>query len=184
VNDCSRQADSQGTSTVIRGDDLKAMLSSVSTEPAFGAPDSFRFRFVKDALAICFHRAQEVEHNAGKLVGRGCNRPGPAELARDASEQLAKIVLSAHAGAVATRLRTPRLLVKSTLPPLIFFSGQSPSQDANAEAFRNRETSVSISHKMVWAVIAPIPGTFVRSTPKMRNSSPRRSNVFGSYRRL
>ena len=28
--------------------------------------------------------------------------------------------------AVATRLRTRRLLVKSTLPPLIFLSGQSP----------------------------------------------------------
>jgi hypothetical protein len=44
--------------------------------------------------------------------------------------------------AVATRLRTRRLLVKSAFPPLIFFSGQSPSHDAKAEAFRNRETSV------------------------------------------
>jgi hypothetical protein len=67
--------------------------------------------------------------------------------------------------AVATRLRTRRLLVKSTLPPLTFFSGQSPSQDANAEAFRNRDTSVPISHRIVCAVIALIPGTFVRSTP-------------------
>src|SRR5271157_2227844 len=50
--------------------------------------------------------------------------------------------------AVATRLRTRRLLVKSTLPPLTFFSGQSPSQDAKAEAFRNRETSVPISHRL------------------------------------
>ena len=85
--------------------------------------------------------------------------------------------------AVATRFRTRQLLVKSTLPPLTFFSGQSPSQDAKAEAFRNRETSVPISHRIVCAVIALIPGTFVRSTPKMRYSSPRRSKVFGSYRR-
>jgi len=47
--------------------------------------------------------------------------------------------------AVATRLRTRWLLVKSTFTPLIFLSGQSPSQDAKAEALRNRETSVSIS---------------------------------------
>jgi hypothetical protein len=49
--------------------------------------------------------------------------------------------------AVATRLRTRRLLVKSTLPPLTFFSGQRPSQDA--KAFRNRETSVPISHRPI-----------------------------------
>src|ERR1700739_3793513 len=67
--------------------------------------------------------------------------------------------------AVATRLRTRRLFVNSTLPPLIFFSGQSPSHDAKAEAFRNRETSVPISHKMVWAVIA-----LIVSTPLIRGS--------------
>jgi hypothetical protein len=33
----------------------------------------------------------------------------------------------------------------STLPLLILFSGHSPSQDAKAEAFRNRDTSVPIS---------------------------------------
>jgi hypothetical protein len=70
--------------------------------------------------------------------------------------------------AVATGLVTRRLLVQSTLPPLILFSGQSPDQDAKAEALRNRDTSVPISHRMVWAVIALMPGRLVRSTPKIR----------------
>src|ERR1035438_9925487 len=64
----------------------------------------------------------------------------------------------------------------------ILFSGQSPNQDAKAEALRNRDTSVPISDRMVWAVIALMPGTLVRSTPKIRYSSWRRSNAFGSYR--
>lgn len=50
---------------------------------------------------------------------------------------------------VATRLRTRRHLVNSTLPPLIFFSGQSSSQGAKAEAFRSREASVPVSHRIV-----------------------------------
>src|SRR3954470_1930434 len=75
-------------------------------------------------------------------------------------------------------LRTRLLFLPSTLPPLIL-SGDKPNQDANAEAFRNRDTSVPMSHKMVWAVMALIPGTLVRSTPKMRYSSALRSNDLG-----
>jgi hypothetical protein len=69
---------------------------------------------------------------------------------------------------MATRLRTRLLLVKRTFPPLIFFSGHRPSQEANAEALRKRETLVPTSQRIVWAVIALMPGTFVRSTPKIR----------------
>ena len=46
----------------------------------------------------------------------------------------------------------------------------------------NRDTSVAISPRMLWAVIALRPGTLVRSTPRIRFGSPRKSNVFGSYR--
>jgi hypothetical protein len=42
---------------------------------------------------------------------------------------------------MATRFFTFRVLVESTLPPLIRLSGQSPSQEAKAEALRNRLTS-------------------------------------------
>jgi hypothetical protein len=54
------------------------------------------------------------------------------------------------------------------LPSADLFFGHSPSQEANAEALRKRERSVPTSHKMVWAVTALIPGTFVRSTPNTR----------------
>src|ERR1019366_9251622 len=84
--------------------------------------------------------------------------------------------------AVATRLLTRRLFEYSTLARLILFSGQSPNPDAKAEALRTRDTSAPISHRRVWAVMALMPGTLVRSTPKIRYSSWRRSNVFGSYR--
>jgi hypothetical protein len=73
--------------------------------------------------------------------------------------------------------------MKSTSPPLMLVLRQTPNQDAKAEALRNRDTAVAIWHTMVWAVIALLPGTLLRSTPRIRFSSPRRSNVFGSYRR-
>ncbi len=46
--------------------------------------------------------------------------------------------------------------------------GDRPSQEAKAEALRKLETSVPTSQRIVWAVIALMPGTFVRSTPKIR----------------
>ena len=78
-----------------------------------------------------------------------------AELARDAPEELSQVVfgmverLSTHAEGDGNSAAKRLLFVFKTLPPLIFFSGHKPNQDANAEAFRNCDISVPISHKMV-----------------------------------
>lgn len=46
---------------------------------------------------------------------------------------------------MAARFFTLRVLHDRTLPPLTRFSGQRPSQEAKADAFRNRLTSGPIS---------------------------------------
>ena len=74
--------------------------------------------------------------------------------------------------AMAARFLTLRERVERTLPPLTCFSGHRPSQEAKAEALRKRETSGPTSIMMVCAVMALMPGTSVRSTPAIRNSSP------------
>jgi hypothetical protein len=130
-------------------------LGSLFAKPIFSVPADFLFRLVKDALVVSLLCAQQVEHDASKFVGRGSSRLGFAEPPRDAPEELTQIVfgvmqgLSAHAESSRNPASDTSALVKSTFPPLIFFSRQSPSHDAKAEAFRNRETSVPISHKMV-----------------------------------
>ena len=87
-------ADSQGTSTVLCGDDLKSKLGSLPAEPILRTPDGVSFRLVKDALVVGLLCAQQVVNDSGQFVRRGCDRLGSAELARDASEELAEIVFS------------------------------------------------------------------------------------------
>jgi hypothetical protein len=213
-----RYADSQGTSTVVCGDDLKSKLGSLPAQPIFGTPDSVSFSLVEDILAVGLLCTQQVEEDASEFVGCGSDRLGFAQLACDAPKELTQIVLrmmqglSAHAqgGRYAAsntaalgeqhltagvkssedtiakslegdyrpehlfalrqsleafryyqqlvleadreiQLQLAELKTAATAQPttLIFFSGQSPSQDAKADAFRNRETSVPISHRMV-----------------------------------
>ena len=87
-----READSQGTSTVLCGDDLKSELGGLPTEPVFGTPDHVGFRLVKNTFGVSLLCAQQVEHDASKFVGCGCNRLGPAELTGDSAEEFAQIV--------------------------------------------------------------------------------------------
>jgi hypothetical protein len=62
---------SQGTSSVLRGDDLKSEPSSLPTEPVLGASEGVLFSLVKDALVVGLPCAQQMEHYPCKLVGRG-----------------------------------------------------------------------------------------------------------------
>lgn len=82
-------ADSQGTSTVLRGDDLKSELGSLSAKSILCAAEGFFFSFVEDTLVVGLLRGQQVKNNASKFVGRGRNRLRPAEFAGDAAEEFA-----------------------------------------------------------------------------------------------
>ena len=70
--------------------------------------------------------------------------------------------------AVAARFLTLRVLTDNTLPPLTRLSGQSPSPEVNSGPLAKREKSGPISAKRVYVVRKLIPGTLVRSTPKIR----------------
>ena len=52
LTDWGTLADSQGTSTVLCGDDLKSKLGSLPAEPILRTPDGVSFRLVKDALVV------------------------------------------------------------------------------------------------------------------------------------
>jgi hypothetical protein len=61
-------ADSQGTSTVLCGDDLKSKLGSLPAQPILRTPDGVFFRLVKDALVVCLLCAS----TGGKRFGPVC----------------------------------------------------------------------------------------------------------------
>jgi hypothetical protein len=67
-------------------------LGGMPAQPILGAPDGVSFRLVKDTLVVGLLCAQQMEENASKLVGRGCNRLGPAEFAGDTAEEFTEIV--------------------------------------------------------------------------------------------
>src|SRR5487761_1174722 len=58
-------ADSQGTSIVLCGDDLKSKLSGLLAQPIFRAADGVSFRLVKDALVVGLLCAQQVVNDSG-----------------------------------------------------------------------------------------------------------------------
>ena len=82
---------------------MESELGCLPAEPILSASDGFFFRLVKDSLVVGVLCAQQVEDNAGEFVGSGRNRLRSSELARDAPEELTRIVfgmmqrLSAHA---------------------------------------------------------------------------------------
>jgi hypothetical protein len=69
-------------------------LRSLPAKPIFGAAPGILFRPVKDTLVVGLLCAQEVVNDSGQFVRRGCDRLGPAELWRDAPEELAEVVFS------------------------------------------------------------------------------------------
>jgi hypothetical protein len=87
-------ADSQVTSTVLRGDDLKSKLRSLPAQPRLRTPDGVVFRLVKDALVVGLLCAQQVVNDAGQFVGGCCDCLGSAKLARDAPEKFSEIIFS------------------------------------------------------------------------------------------
>src|SRR6201987_5343459 len=90
-----RNADSQGTSTVLGGNHLKPKLASLLAQPILRTSDGVSFRLVKDALVVGLLCAQQVVNDSGQFVGRGCDRLGSAELPCDAAEKFAEIIFSA-----------------------------------------------------------------------------------------
>lgn len=101
--DRTAEADSQGTSPVLCGDDLKSELDGLLPEPILCAPEDVLFSPMKDAIGVGLFCTQQVVNDSSQLMGCGCDRLGPAQLPRDAPEELAEIVfcmmqrLRAHA---------------------------------------------------------------------------------------
>ena len=65
-----------------------------------------------------------------------------------------------------------KMPVKSTLPPLIFFSGQSPSQDAKARHSGPRNIGAGFGAGSFERSVCTDTWHIFRSTPKTRYSSP------------
>ena len=65
----SRQADCQGTSSVLYGDELKPELRGLSAEPTSRAFQSFFVAAVKDTLDVGLSGAEQVIHNECEFVG-------------------------------------------------------------------------------------------------------------------
>jgi hypothetical protein len=88
----SRQADSQGTSSVLYGDELKPELSGLSAEPKLRASQSFFIAAVKHTLVVRFLGAKQVVNNSSQFVSRGGDSLGFAELPSDPPKELAEII--------------------------------------------------------------------------------------------
>ena len=71
----------------------------------------------------------------------------------------------------ATLLTTEGPRPDSFLPPLILVPGARPSQEQKCCALGKAEKSGPISAATVRAVVAPMVGTLVRSTPIIRCSA-------------
>src|SRR5258708_20886279 len=89
---CRRQADSQGTSSVLYGDELKSQLCGLFPESVLSALYGFFVAAVKDGFVVSLFSAEQVIHNACELVSCGSDCLGFAELPSDASKELAEIV--------------------------------------------------------------------------------------------
>jgi len=86
------QADSQGTSSVLYGDELKSQLCGLSAEPKLRTSQSFFIATVKDGFVVSLFSAEQVIHNPSELVSRGGDGLGFAELASDGAKELTEIV--------------------------------------------------------------------------------------------
>src|ERR1035437_5874845 len=64
---------SHGTSTVLCRRHVNSELRSLFPKAIIGASKSHLFRFVEDALVVSFLGMQEVEDDASKFVGCGCD---------------------------------------------------------------------------------------------------------------
>jgi hypothetical protein len=77
---------------VHRRNDVKSELGGLLSEPQFGSFQSLLFTMVKNGFAVRLSRAKQVKDDARQLVGGCGNCLRLAELARDASEELAQVI--------------------------------------------------------------------------------------------
>jgi hypothetical protein len=90
--DFSREADSQGTSSVLYGDDLKPELCGLFSESVLSALYGFFVAAVKDTFVIGFPSAEQMVNNPSELVSCGGDGLGFAEFPSDTSKELTEIV--------------------------------------------------------------------------------------------
>jgi hypothetical protein len=62
------EADSQGTSIVLYGGDLKSQLCGLFAKPEFSASQGLFFAAVKDTLVVRFLGAEEVVNNSSRRL--------------------------------------------------------------------------------------------------------------------
>src|SRR5664280_2568504 len=143
-------------------------------------PAALLFRS-KNTFVISFSRAQQMEDDARQFVSRRRDRLGSSQPAAHPAIVVSQIgvapvqSLSRQAQAAVEPVLVLRVLADSTLPPLLSAWGQSPNQEAKAAALGKRDTSRPISPSKVCTLRALSPGTAVRSTPRMRYNSLRKS---------
>jgi hypothetical protein len=82
-----RLPDSQGTSSVLYGDELKPELCGLFPESVLSALYGFFVAAVKDTFVIGFPSAEEMVNNPSELVSRGGDCLGFAEFPSDASKE-------------------------------------------------------------------------------------------------
>jgi len=88
----SLDADSQGTSSVLYGEDLKPELCGLFPESVLSALNGFFVAAVKDTLVVGFPSAEQMVNNPSELVSRGGDCLGFAEFPSDAPKELTEII--------------------------------------------------------------------------------------------
>lgn len=100
-------------------------------------------------------------HRSGKprLLRPSCSSSRAYSAVSAALSAHLRSALAAICTAHAARLSTWRVPTATFFPPVMSLSGHNPSQEANADALRNRDRSGPTSASSVWAVRMLTPGT-------------------------
>jgi hypothetical protein len=162
---------------------------SAFAEPEFSSSHGLLVAPLKDALVVRFFCAEQVVNNSSEFVSRGRNCLGPTELPRDAPKELSQVVFGvmqrvrSHAESSGNSAPdTAALGIEDFAAADLLLRAQSEPGRKGRRISELGDVCGDLAKDGLGCNRADA-GTLVRSTPKIRYNSLRRSNVFGSYRR-